>query len=199
MNSFFGNVGSGLVVVGCSVFFVESTNIFDSNTATNGGGIALYAGASLSILSDTSIHFVNNSAIVGGAIYVQYSAGLTQECFIGVNPTKAPNQWVGKNFSVTISFCRNSALIAGTDIYAPSVEPCSWYDLSPAERNLSNLQYVFRPPYWDAFMYGNEIQSDSIAIGITKFVLPSNQSAMSIGDFLDRSTTFYTIFLPRMT
>ena len=179
-NMFVGNVGSGLVVVGCSVYFLVSTTIFDSNTATNGGGIALYAGAYLSITSDTSIHFVNNSAIVGGAIYVQYSGGLTQECFIGVNPARAPNQWVGKNFSVTISFCRNSALIAGADIYTPSVKPCLWYDLSPAERNLSNPQYVFRPPYWDAFKYCDKIQSDSIATGITKFVSPSNQSAVNI-------------------
>ena len=177
-NMFVGNVGSGLVVVGCSVYFLVSTTIFDSNTATNGGGIALYAGAYLSITSDTHICFANNSAIVGGAIYVQYSAGLTQECFIGVNPARAPNQWAGQN--VTISFCRNSALIAGADIYAPSVKPCLWYDLSPAERNLSNPQYVFRPPYWDAFKYCDKIQSDSIANEIIKFVSPSNQSAVNI-------------------
>ena len=177
-NQFLNNVGSGLVVVGGVMFFyTSSTIVFDSNVAANGGGIAIYAHGILELLPNSSVHFINNSATAGGGIFVQSSGGWEQECFIQSWFDVSPNTWSDNN--INIFFCDNSAVVGGSDIYSSSVVPCLWYDDN--ETNLSNPRFVFKPPYWSAFEYCNNSQSDnSVSTGTTRFAPHGNQTQVDI-------------------
>ena len=188
-NTFSSNIGSGLVIVGSEAGFYGLT-LFHSNIATNGGGIAIYCNGYITLHFNSTISFINNSATFGGGICVLSTGGLVQECFVRyvLEPffwtrNVLPSQW-----KANISFCNNSALVGGSDIYLPSVIPCLWYDDN--ETNLSNPRFVFKPPYWSAFEYCNNSQSDnSVSTGTTKYVLPGNQTQIDIiaipGQFYD--------------
>ena len=194
-NQFLNNVGSGLVVVGGTIFFYElSTIVFDSNVAANGGGIAIYANGILVLISNSSVHFINNSATAGGGIYVQSSVGWEQECFIQLQSADvSPSTWSDSN--ITIYFCDNSAVVGGSDIYLPSVVPCLWYDDN--ETNLSNPRFVFKPPYWSAFEYCNNNQSNnSISTGTTRFVPPGNQTQVDISAIPGQFYNLLSYFTP---
>ena len=174
-NRFLSNVGSGLVVVGGLMAFSDQI-VFDSNVAANGGGIAIYAHGILELSDNSLVHFINNSATAGGAIYVQSSGGWEQECFVQFESNKPPSTWSKQNLS--IYFCDNSAVVGGSDIYSSSVVPCLWYD---NETNLSDPRFVFKPPYWSAFEYCNNSQSDnSVSTGTTRFAPHGNQTQVDI-------------------
>ena len=193
-NQFLNNVGSGLVVVGGVMTFDEhSTIVFDSNVAANGGGIAIYANGILEPGAYSSVHFINNSATAGGGIYVQSSGGWEQECFVQLQSDASPSTWSYNN--INIYFCDNSAVVGGSDIYLSSVVPCLWYD--DTEKNLSNPRFVFKPPYWSAFEYCNNNQSDnSISTGTTRFVPPGNQTQVDISAIPGQFYNLLNYFTP---
>jgi predicted outer membrane repeat protein len=196
-NVFQSNVGSGLVINGGSAeVFDYSDVLFDSNSATYGGGIALYSSGYISLLdnSSTSLRFINNSAtIAGGGIYVHSSGGILEDCPVYYYDTFQfiPSTWT----YAQAHFCNNSAsTIGGANIYVPSLTSCLWYDLK--EPRLSDPQYVFKHPYWAAFTYCNINQSDSIGTGTTKFVLPDHQSEVHISVFPGEVDNLFSHFTP---
>ena len=194
-NQFLNNVGSGLVVVGGVMIFDEhSTIVFDSNVAANGGGIAIYANGILRLNENSSVHFINNSATAGGGIYVQSSGVWKQMCFLRTVIDMPPNTW--SDLNINIYFCDNSAVVGGSDIYLPSVVPCLWYDDN--EKNLSNPRFVFKPPYWSAFEYCNNSQSDNYSISTvtTRFALPGNQTQVDISAIPGQFYNLLNYFTP---
>ena len=193
-NTFSNNRGSGLVIKGGKAQFADTLTIFDSNTATYGGGIALYSDGYISLGGHAQLVFTHNSAtIAGGGIYVHSSGGILEDCPVYYYDTFQfiPSTWT----YAQAHFCNNSAsTIGGANIYVPSLTSCLWYDLK--EPRLSDPQYVFKHPYWAAFTYCNINQSDSIGTGTTKFVLPDHQSEVHISVFPGEVDNLFSHFTP---
>lgn len=121
---FNNNTGTALYSSGSLLKFYSSQIMFQYNTGTNGGAIALYGLSALYVTAYCNFTFLNNVAYnLGGAIYFQ---GLVfssyQPCFI--EPAMV-------NGSVTLSefsFRGNKAGDSrGNDIYTTSFTSCALY------------------------------------------------------------------------
>ncbi len=126
--NFSHNTQTALAAVGTGIHFMKNTIAwFHSNTGRNGGAIALMGYAFIEVASNTTFHFVNNSAdLKGGAIY-GHSIGehdliSSRNCFIRYNDIYVTPQ----NWNVTFSFEGNRAQNQSNSIYVTSLLTCLW-------------------------------------------------------------------------
>ena len=100
--------------------------LFVNNTSTNGGALALYS-STLNIASNTTVHFINNSAMdTGGAIYVtndknRFSNPEYVPCFYQLLDYDVDSNWYD------IRFVKNKAGNGGDHIYGESMHSCACY------------------------------------------------------------------------
>lgn len=156
------NTGSGIVVVGTGVNFKQGHHDFLHNHAGHGGGIAAFANGWMTLYERSDLYFANNSASAkGGAVYSESSGGhqilASRDCvFRYHNWTQNASDW-----NCSLQFVNNTATEGGNDIYVSSVYPCLWGSSGGSVNDsLSDREKVFRPPFWNAFVYDN--RSDSI-------------------------------------
>ena len=145
--SFIGNVGTGLHVVAARVTFCRHSNvIFDNNTGSEGGALALAGMATLVFNLNSTFWFVNNYAdFVGGAIYWysvdQHDFFSSHTCFL-----KKDNY---KTNSVFFTFINNTAHSGiGHSIFATTLRPCRRH--SYRSHHLS-LEEIFK--YFGSFSF----------------------------------------------
>ena len=122
------NNGSALVITSSSVEMLDnSIASFARNVGRKGGAIYLLGHASIRLHDNTTMSFVNNTAIYeGGAIYFQSVSESnlisTENCFIQFNDiTVAPWNWTSKFY-----FKGNTANRLSNSIYVTSLLQCIW-------------------------------------------------------------------------
>ena len=111
------NKGSGIVIFeSCHVSFIDHPSIIANNySLTNGGG--MWIEQKSYIASNTTVHFINNTAKgLGGAIFDSYSHPNNNH-FIAYDSACS---------SFTPTFNNNNALTAGDNVYGGSYWNC-WY------------------------------------------------------------------------
>ena len=109
------NYMTGILLIGCQVFFIDISSIISNNKSPgNGGGI--YADDNVVFYSSVPVHFINNTATqYGGAIYSTanlVSSVSNQMLYYSVT------ECTFTDFNAT--FSNNYAQIAGNDIYGGS-------------------------------------------------------------------------------
>ena len=136
---FANNVGTALHVVATRVTFDWWSNvIFENNSGSEGGALALVGMATLLFNSNSTFLFVNNSAdFVGGAIYWysvdQHDYFSSHTCFLKREMHKTKN--------VSFSFINNTAHSGiGNSIFATTLLPCR----CSSHNNSHNLLDVFK-------------------------------------------------------
>ena len=124
---FSNNTGTALYLTDATAVLLSGTVAeFSSNTASNGGAVALMGSSTLEIYPGTYLKFVENRALeFGGAIYF-YSTNpslfYSYTCFINYfNATVKPDNWE----NVEVWFINNTALGFGQAIYASTLLPCA--------------------------------------------------------------------------
>ena len=150
VNTFLGNVGTGLVVSDAGVHVGESSVMnFTGNSGRSGGAAAFFGSAWIVAHKNTTFSFVNNSgALEGGAIYAvhfgEHDLFLEQNCFIRYyQHTKYPDTW-----NATFIFRNNTVKERLNSIYVTSTLPCVW---PSTEHQLTNIfQEVF---CWDNWKF----------------------------------------------
>lgn len=164
---FYNNTGSALFVVGAQVNFNGSTAIFNNNSGSDGGAIALLGVTTILIGPNTNMTFVNNTANrYGGAIYNRYISSedlmSNADCFLRYSePFLDPPNW-----KVQFTFSGNKAYTEdGCSIFSTSIYPCLWSDNSQVKINR-----VFR---WNEQWTYENSQCDEISTEPTHF----NQSS----------------------
>ena len=121
---FVGSRGSAIVAKSAQIHVLESTKIeFWSNTATNGGAVALLGSSIIELYPGSNIVFDSNHASeYGGAIYAiplhytEYTSA-PHKCFYSY--ISHSNDW-----NTTLTFVNNMAMY-GYDVYAESLLPCA--------------------------------------------------------------------------
>ena len=103
---------------------------FTGNKSPYGGALALYDCSFITVYSNTSLTFINNTAdVLGGAIYAGSCTGanrpaiISVQCFIQYfDPTIHPDNW-DTMFTFINNTAENDTINA---LYAVSVSPCWW-------------------------------------------------------------------------
>ena len=124
---------------------------FENNMARVGGALKICEASLLFVHSGAHIHFINNSAQKGGAIYAQQPCMDTSPlCFI--QPAVPQDTYV-INFRelLTIEFVNNSAAVAGDVLYGGDLDICS--TIVPYFWNTSQQHNT----YWYSMQIFNEI------------------------------------------
>ena len=139
---FADNVGTALHVVATRVTFDSWSNvIFENNSGSEGGALALVGMATLLFNSNSTFLFVNNSAdFVGGAIYWysvdQHDYFSSHTCFLKKERHETRN--------VSFSFIDNTAHSGiGNSIFATTLLPCRCRSYF-SHNNSHNLLDVFK-------------------------------------------------------
>ena len=119
---------------------------FENNHATYGGALKICDSSLIYLHSGTTVSFINNSALKGGAIYAQQGClDTAPACFFqpAINRT-VPIEDFGS--FVKVRFVNNSASLAGDAIYGGSVDFC--YTLKTFSYNGSygffNNKHIFQ-------------------------------------------------------
>ena len=140
---------------------------FENNTATQvvGGALRLCEASLLFVHNNTHIHFVNNSALKGGAIYVQqFCMETTPLCFI---QPLVPEDMSVMDFIkfVKFEFINNSAEVAGDILYGGDIDQCtminSYYGNTSERHSVGFSMKVFIEMFETQRQYGpSSISSD---------------------------------------
>ena len=115
-------------ITGLSVFHtaveVSGTSVFHNNAAIYfGGGLAMYGDSYLMFGNHSMLSFTNNSAMLGGAIYVETSYLLSESvCFFQYNSESKLLQ-----LPAMASFSGNNADIAGSVLFGGDIYNCYLY------------------------------------------------------------------------
>ena len=132
-NAFMYNTGTAIVLDSSSLTFADSSSsVFQNNSGTDGGAIAMYGSSWIELEKDSNLLFDQNSALrKGGAIYVKQSGPLrvafqttelqSSSCFIRYKDSKLePFKW-----PVNVTFRQNSAPPGtGNSIYTSTLQFC---------------------------------------------------------------------------
>ena len=114
-----------------TIYFSNNGAKIDTQTRyTNGGGIFMRLGSTLSILPNTTVYWENNHATLGGAIYVENASPFSvcksiesliikEECFF-----QLPGQNLSTGVDVQLVFKNNSADVAGSVLYGGAIDNC---------------------------------------------------------------------------
>ena len=123
-------INSKMTFNGTIYFTNNGAKIDTQDRYTNGGGIFMRLGSTLSILPNTTVYWENNHASLGGAIYVENASPfsvcrsiesliLKEECFF-----QLPGQNLSTDIDVQLVFKNNSADDAGSVLYGGAIDNC---------------------------------------------------------------------------
>ena len=117
--SFYNNIGTPIYVLNSHLHLgkFKSNITFVNNTGDCGGAIFMDNGA-MDIFLNTTLHFLSNSAVIGGAIFIQ-SLNIMQyryegTCFLQNNVTTLQLHFINNNATSGI----------GHNIFASTLQPC---------------------------------------------------------------------------
>ena len=122
------SITNNYYMTGLSVFHtaveVNGTSVFHSNAAIyHGGGLAMYGDSYLMFGNHSMLSFTNNSAMLGGAIYVETSYLLSESvCFFQYDSESKLLQ-----LPAMASFSGNKADIAGSVLFGGDIYNCYLY------------------------------------------------------------------------
>ena len=126
--NFLANAGGGLaaVVTGIRVLTNSTVNFID-NSAIRGGGVQLLGYAYLRMWPNSRMHFRNNSAsLYGGAIYSKYIGNSVAVYYFNCFIRPYDYYSLVKNWTFNVEFDSNCAGMYGNDIYSTTLIPCLW-------------------------------------------------------------------------
>ena len=116
---FYNNTGTPLYLTNSHLHFSSRSNVsFINNIGDQGGAILLDEEAAIDFYHGSRLHFSNNTAVIGGAIFIQSLVIVQYKaiCFIQNDVTKAG----------TLLFMNNKASSGiGQDIFASTFQPCA--------------------------------------------------------------------------
>ena len=127
---FKNNPYTALKVSGSIAHFHRST-LFKGNTGSSGGAISIY-NSHLFLKPDSTLHFINNSAYLGGAINVQQDPVEGTFCFFQVD---RPNYGSVAEIGTHMVFEGNAASSAGSVLFGGNVDSCLQYFLHDYSTN----------------------------------------------------------------
>ena len=187
---FIGNTGTALTVIRTLIDIKSSSMlIFDGNTGSFGGAMALLKGATMLILEEVIFRFTNNHAeMKGGAIYISdlywNSCPLNYRNFLKWN----------------LTFVNNTAGNRNNSVYIPSVSTCDEFTAG------SNYGELF---CWSSWKYGSntcfqEVQTAPHNITITSepfsvFPGQSKQLPLLLYDDYGKDVTNISIVILNMS
>ena len=153
------NRGTALSITGGSINILNKTKvIFESNSGTRGGALALLDFASLRLFPGSKVLFKNNSATeYGGAIYVSSHNDLdfyfSRSCFIRYSDVRVPtHEWETK-----IKFEKN--YVGQLFYYYKSIEDCN----PQTQTCFTFNSHTVKQPYSDSNLTkGNSIFAESL-------------------------------------
>ena len=134
-SNFINNSASAIGANANSLLTLNGTIHFTNNGyywggISSGGGVYMGMKSTISFLSNTTVYWENNRALVGGAIYVEDSSPLSycyqlapyvpkQKCFF-----QLPGQNLSSGIDVKLVFKNNTADDAGSVLYAGAIDNC---------------------------------------------------------------------------
>ena len=138
-NNFISNsaaAGGAISAYNTSLSFNGVSN-FISNSAPNGNGGGVYLlSSNFFILPNTTVHWENNYASLGGAIYVDDQSNpfiyctkieaVNNKCFF-----QLPGQNLSNGIDVQFVFKNNFADVAGSALYGGAIDNCTLTGLNP--------------------------------------------------------------------
>ena len=138
---FRNNVGSAVYLTDSTLEFSKGSTVsFISNSAHNGGAIAMYASSVIHITNDSMFNFTNNEAYSsGGAIYTSVAAVLQstyRNCFI-----QSVSQQYFKTTSI-LKFKGNYAHMYGHSLFATTLGPCK--ELCPKQTPVDDPEDILQ-------------------------------------------------------
>ena len=157
---FTSNKGSALSVTSSSIIVEEDALLsFIANEGRNGGAISLLSTSFITLYSNSSLEFINNTADYnGGAIYY-FSSGeknlpSSHNCFLRYHDiTALPAQWTSSFY-----FLGNTANGRPNAIHTPSIFPCLWGDPLSVRSGVSIDRDIF---CWnDNWVYTNSTDGE---------------------------------------
>ena len=203
---FHGNKDSAIAGMGTYFRFTDNTSaVFSDNRGWHGAGMALLGNAYFIVHHNTSLQFINNSAVTkGGAIYYinsgQKDFASTQSCLLYYYDISV---WNYSNWATTFNFSGNKAS-RGKSIYCTTLLTCIWSN-EPGNATISehDILKVFN---WNGiFQYnGNsstleEIATDTLNISIRTsphiIVPPGKFYYLNILSADDRNQTAYPVII----
>ena len=170
---FTGNKDSAIAGIATHLMFSNNTSVmFYNNSGWHGAGMALLGNAYFIVYHNTSLQFINNSAVTkGGAIYYinsgQKDFVSTQRCLFYYYDLTVENH---SNWATTLSFSGNNASL-GRSIYCTTLLTCIWGNL-PRSVTVSkkdilqvfNWSGIFH--YDDKYSRSEEIATDTLNISV---------------------------------
>ena len=121
------NLGTALHMSSASVNLLEGSSLhFESNHGKYGGAVSMYGFSVLQINNSCNLEFVDNSAVSGGAFYIQsiddqHESYFSHSCFIQYKGATANST----ERNITIVFQNNTAQSGdGHMLYVTSLLPC---------------------------------------------------------------------------
>ena len=168
---FHGNKDSAIAGMGTYFRFTDNTSaMFSDNSGWHGAGMALLGNAYFIVHHNTSLQFINNSAVTkGGAIYYinsgQKDFVSTQRCLLYYYDISVQNF---SNWTTTFNFSGNNATY-GKSIYCTTVLTCIWNNVPGSvvvdEDDISQVFYWSGIFYYDTDDLSKEIATDTLNIG----------------------------------
>ena len=159
--TFSNNTASAIEIHDANLDIWKGCDIeFTGNRSPYGGALALYDCSFITVYSNTSLTFINNTAeVLGGAIYAGSCAGASQPATISVqcfmryfDSTIHPDNW-----DTMFTFINNTAKSKVNALYAVSVSPCWW----PEENSTFVLEKDIKNTFcWKTWKYS---KSDCIS------------------------------------
>ena len=107
---------STIYASGSSITFLGNVNFWNGNSAGKGGALYLSSDSTilLQAIITTTVSFINNTALLGGAIYVKHRMSDGDNCFFSLFDSSNNIS----NPRIHLQFQGNKATEAGGDIYA---------------------------------------------------------------------------------
>ena len=201
---FDGNKESAIAGMGTYFIFSNDTCVmFSNNNGWHGAGMALLGNAYFIVYHNTSLQFLNNSAVTkGGAIYYinsgQKDFVSTQRCLMYYYDLRVQNH---SNWVTKFNFSGNKALL-GRSIYCTTLLTCIWGNL-PGNVTVTedDILQVFN---WSGIFYydgeynrSEEIATDTANINISISerikVSPGKSYHLNIAPTDDRGQATYPV------
>ena len=164
------NRAKGMDALNTGLIMTGAPSVFQNNTSTRGGGLALHGDSYLILKPHVEVYFINNRAeTYGGAIYVEKTFATRKECFfqLMLNSSLSPSFFSSSRTIPKVHFQRNSAMVAGSVLYGGEVDTCL---IQPNARvsiaKKYNVPFQFITPTFifnTSFQYHDQTESSVIS------------------------------------
>ncbi|XP_065897301.1 uncharacterized protein [Dysidea avara] len=170
---FENNKGTAIYLYSSIVSF-KGVIRFNNNYANSGAALGIYSSSFVLVHEGTNMSFVNNTARRrGGAVYVDDLYGipttLAKVCFFQYLSPRGNFDHNITGIDIRVYFINNSAVEAGSSIFSPVLDVCSWLPNAAFRTALPfnvNIELIFL-----AGEDGRQISSDAFNVC---FCLPDN-------------------------